>query len=134
MMCKHCGPLPGDEIVGFKRLNNKVFVHKRNCNIAITQSAQEGDDIVDVDIPVSRNVVYPACISITSVDRDGLLCDLVEVISRTLSLSIESLHTVTVENIVNTTVRMMVPSANELASAMQRIEKVKGVDEVRREG
>ena len=132
IMCSNCNPLPGDEIIGFKRHNSKIIVHKRSCKKAITLSAREGDHIVNVNIPINKEIVYPSCISILSVDRDGLLCDLVEVISRTLYLSIESLDTITIDNIVNTTVRMLVPSAKELFAAMEKIEKVRGVEEVRR--
>ena len=125
IMCSNCNPLPGDEIIGFKRHNSKIIVHKRSCKKAITLSAREGDHIVNVNIPINKEIVYPSCISILSVDRDGLLCDLVEVISRTLYLSIESLDTITIDNIVNTTVRMLVPSAKELFAAMEKIEKVR---------
>ena len=130
-LCKECNPLPGDEITGFKTKDGKIVVHKRNCPSAISRSAKEGDSIVDVELPILPNRTYPTKIVINSIDRDGLLLDLVNVISNTLHLSIDKLHTETIDYIVTTRVLMQVPSAFELSEAMRIIEQVKGVEEVR---
>ena len=130
-LCPECNPLPGDEITGFKNKDNKIVVHKRNCKSAISRSAKEGDLLVAVELPILPNRTYPTNIEICSIDRDGLLLDLVNVISNTLHLSIDALHTETVDYIVTTRVRMQVPSAFELSEAMRIIEQIKGVEEVR---
>ncbi|MBQ0056578.1 MAG: bifunctional (p)ppGpp synthetase/guanosine-3',5'-bis(diphosphate) 3'-pyrophosphohydrolase [Bacteroidales bacterium] len=131
VLCKECNPLPGDEIVGFKQKDGTTIVHKRNCPEAIQLSAQEGDSIVDVSLPVLPNRTYPTQIVINSVDRYGLLHDLVKVISDELHLGIDELHTVTEDYIVTTKVKVQVPSAFELSEAMRIIEQIKGVEEVR---
>ena len=87
--------------------------------------------LVDVDLPILPNRTYPTRIEINSVDRAGLLLDLVNVISNELHLSIDDLHTETVDYIVTTRVRMQVPSAFELSEAMRIIEQIPGVEEVR---
>lgn len=130
-LCPECNPLPGDEITGFKNKDGRIFVHKRNCHSAISRSAKEGDLLVAVDLPILPNRTYPTNIEINSIDRDGLLLDLVNVISNTLHLSIDTLHTETVDYIVTTKVRMQVPSAFELSEAIRIIEQIKGVEEVR---
>lgn len=131
VLCDECNPLPGDEIAGFKRPDGTVVVHKRNCPAAIQLSAKEGDSIVDVSLPILPNKTYPTQIVINSVDRNGLLMDLVNVISNELHLSIDSLHTETIDYIVTTKVKVQVPSAFELMEAMRIIEQIKGVEEVR---
>ncbi|MBE6331521.1 MAG: bifunctional (p)ppGpp synthetase/guanosine-3',5'-bis(diphosphate) 3'-pyrophosphohydrolase [Bacteroidales bacterium] len=131
ILCEECNPLPGDEIAGFKQKDGTIIVHKRNCPVAIQLSAKEGDSIVDVTLPVLPNRTYPTQIVINSVDRNGLLLDLVNVISNELHLGIDALHTETVDYIVTTRVRVQVPSAFELMEAMRIIEQVKGVEEVR---
>ena len=131
VLCDECNPLPGDEIAGFKQKDGTIVVHKRNCPAAISLSAKEGDSIVDVSLPVLPNRTYPTQIQINSVDRNGLLMDLVNVISNELHLSIDSLTTTTEDYIVTTKVKIQVPSAFELSEAMRIIEQVKGVEEVR---
>lgn len=130
-VCERCHPLPGDEIMGFQRQDGTIMVHKRNCPDAISLSASDGDSIVDVSLPVLPNRTYLTQIEINSVDRYGLLKDLVHIITDELHLSIDSLHTETEDYIVTTRVKMQVPSAFELSEAMRIIEQVKGVEEVR---
>ncbi|MDO4496261.1 MAG: HD domain-containing protein [Bacteroidales bacterium] len=131
VLCQECHPLPGDEIAGFKQADGTIAVHKRNCPTAISRSAKEGDSIVDVSLPVLPNRTYTTQILISSVDRYGLLLDLVRVISDDLHLCIDWLETKTVDYIVNTKIQIQVPSAYELSEAMRIIEQVKGVEEVR---
>ena len=130
-LCPVCNPLPGDEIMGFKRKDASVLVHKRNCQDAIALSAAEGDTIVDVSLPILPGRTYSTRVEINSVDRNGLLLDLVNTISNELHLSIDELHTVTEDYIVTTRIKMQVPSAFELAETLRRIEEVRGVEEVR---
>ncbi len=130
-LCSECNPLPGDEIMGFKRKDGTVLVHKRNCQDAIALSAAEGDSIVDVSLPILPGRTYSTRIEIDSVDRNGLLMDLVNIISNDLHLSIDELHTITEDYIVTTQIKMQVPSAFELAEVLRTIEQVRGVEEVR---
>ena len=130
-LCTDCNPLPGDEIMGFKRKDGSILVHKRNCREAIALSAAEGDSIVDVSLPILPGRTYSTRIEINSVDRNGLLLDLVNAISNELHLSIDELHTVTEDYIVTTNIKMQVTSAFELAEALRIIEQIKGVEEVR---
>lgn len=130
-LCPICNPLPGDEIMGFKRKDGSILVHKRNCHDAIAVSAAEGDSIVDVTLPILPGRTYSTRIEIDSVDRAGLLKDLVNIISSDLHLSIDELNTVTEDYIVTTQIKMQVPSAFELAEVLRTIEQVNGVEEVR---
>lgn len=130
-LCPECNPLPGDEIMGFKHKDGSVLVHKRNCQQAIALSAAEGDSIVDVALPILPGRTYSTRIEIDSVDRNGLLMDLVNIISNDLHLSIDELHTVTEDYIVTTQIKMQVPSAYELTEVLRIIEQVRGVEEVR---
>lgn len=130
-LCPVCNPLPGDEIMGFKRKDGSILVHKRNCHEAIAISAAEGDSIVDVALPILPGRTYSTRIEIDSVDRNGLLMDLVNIISNDLHLSIDELNTVTEDYIVTTQIKMQVPSAFELAEVLRTIEQVRGVEEVR---
>ncbi len=132
-VCPQCHPLPGDEVMGFRPLDGKelIEVHKRNCPLAIELSAGEGDNIVDVSLPVRPYWTYETRISIDAVDRAGLLRDVVDVITTRLGLYINSLETFTQDYIVSTHVTLLVTSAFELDAACRTIEQVKGVEEVR---
>ncbi|MBO4597917.1 MAG: bifunctional (p)ppGpp synthetase/guanosine-3',5'-bis(diphosphate) 3'-pyrophosphohydrolase [Bacteroidaceae bacterium] len=132
--CTVCNPLPGDELIGFKCLNSKLItIHRRNCSRAISLASKDGDSIVSVDFSEDENVLYPVKISIIAIDRYHLLCDLIDCITNVLKLSIISLKTTTIDQIVNCTIVFSVHSYNELQHIIRNISEIKGVDEVHQE-
>ena len=130
--CPFCHPLPGDEVIGFKSEDGSVTLHKRNCTSAIRLASQQGDSIVAVSFVPNDAFLYPVRICIRGIDRYHLLSDLVHCITETLYLSIDKLHTETIDRIAECTIDFSVHSVNELQSAMESIGRIKGVDEVYR--
>ena len=131
--CPHCHPLPGDEVIGFREADGTVTIHKRNCDTAIRQASQDGDSIVSVDFQEDMDILYPVRVRILAIDRYHLLIDIVDCITNLLHLSIDSLHTVTTDEIVDCTINFSVHSLRELQESIERLNAIKGVDEVRRE-
>ena len=97
--CPHCHPLPGDEVIGFKKQDGSIEVHKRNCHTAIRLASQDGDSIVAVNFDDDTNRLYPVRISVRAIDRYHLLSDLVECITEKLHLSMRGLRTETAVNV-----------------------------------
>lgn len=130
--CPHCHPLPGDEVIGFRREGKPVQVHKRNCPTAIRMASQLGDSIVDVCFEENPDFLYPVRISVRAIDRYHLLSDLVDCITEKLHLSMIGLQTETLDHIGVCTIDFAVHSMNELQTAMDSIGAIDGVDEVQR--
>ena len=130
-LCPECNPLPGDELMGFKHASGKVLVHKRNCPEAIALSAADGDSIVDVQLPILPGRTYSTRIEINVVDRAGIMMDLMRIIYDQMHIAIESVNAVTEDYIGTIRIKMLVPSAFELAEVIRTIEVVPGVEEVR---
>lgn len=130
--CPSCNPLPGDEVVGFIGDDKNITIHKRDCHKAIILASKEGDSIINVNYTEDPDILYPASISIKAIDRYHLLKDLVNTITEDLNLSIDSLNTVTTDQIVDCTINFYVHSINELNTIIAHINAIKGVDEVKR--
>lgn len=130
--CPDCHPLPGDEVIGFAADDKSVIVHKRNCHTAITLASQQGDSIVEVDFKDDMYILYPVRINVKAVDRYHLLSDLVDAIAENLKLSIIGLTTITVDEIVDCTIDFSVHSVQELNEIIAYVNRIEGVDEVRR--
>ena len=130
--CPNCHPLPGDEVIGFRREGKPVLVHKRNCPTAIRMASQLGDSIVDVAFEENPDFLYPVRISVRAIDRYHLLSDLVDCITEKLRLSMLGLRTETIDHIGVCTIDFAVHSMNELQTAMNSIASIPGVDEVQR--
>ncbi len=131
-LCSQCHPLPGDEVVGFQTHNGKTEVHKRNCPQAISLSAQAGDSIKETLLPKLQSHCYSTAIKVTGIDRNGLLLDLMRVISEELGLNITDLRITTEHEIVYCSMQLKVTSVNELMKALSRIEKIPGVEGAKR--
>ena len=130
--CPHCHPLPGDEVIGFKKNDGSIEVHKRNCQTAIRLASQHGDSIVAVNFEEESRCLYPVRISVRAIDRYHLLSDLVDCITEKLKLSMIGLRTETTDHIGVCTIDFEVHSMNELQTAMDSIAAIDGVDEVQR--
>lgn len=126
-----CNPIPGDEVIGFRRSDGSVEIHKRECPTAIRLASQLGDNIVSVDFKAT-DTLYPVTISIRAVDRYHLLLDLVDSISNKLMLNMTGLTTDNQDNIITCRIQFSVHSADELQTVMHHIASINGVDEVKR--
>ncbi len=127
--CNCCHPLPGDEVIGFKDENGKVTLHTRNCYAAIRTASRQGDSIVAVNFEPDNRFLYPVRVQIRGVDRYHILRDVVECITDKLKLSIDCLHTETIDRIVECYIDFKVHSREELDNIVALIDSIEGVDE-----
>ena len=129
--CPHCHPIPGEEVIGFLEKDGTTTIHKRNCPVAIQLASKQGDSIVSVDYQEQPNMVYPVNIQILAVDRHHLLSDMINCITQELNLSIDALSTVTVDCLVNCTIKFGVHSFGELQTIISHISAINGIEEVK---
>ncbi|MDE6683463.1 MAG: hypothetical protein K2J87_08570 [Muribaculaceae bacterium] len=76
--------------------------------------------------------LYPVTVEIRAVDRYHLFIDIVDCVSNTCNLSIDSIHTDTVDSIVTCRISFGVHSYDELQRIITHITAIPGVDEVKR--
>ena len=131
--CSECNPIPGEEVFGIRNHFDPeiVTVHKRDCRHAISLASSYGDDVVSVDFTPDATL-YPVTLRVRAVDRSHLFVDLVDCITNTFHLSMESFNTKTDRNIVICKIRFGVHSYNELKTIINHISTIDGVDEVKR--
>lgn len=128
--CKHCHPIPGEEVIGFRLPFRKVEVHKRDCSVAIKMASQMGDNIVAVDWQPDETI-YPVELIITCIDRKHMIIDIMDCISNQLNLSVESLNTSSTDSIVTLHLRLGVHDYSELQTIINAITSIPDVEEVK---
>lgn len=131
--CSVCNPIPGEEVIGIRNHFDPelITVHKRDCSHAISMASSYGDDVVSVDYKADETL-YPLTLRVRAVDRSHLFVDLVDCITNTFHLSMESFNTKTDRNIVVCKIRFGAHSYAELKTIINHISTIDGVDEVRR--
>lgn len=129
--CPECNPIPGEEVIGIRShlRPELITIHKRDCRHAISMASSYGDDVVSVDFNADRSL-YPVTLRVRAVDRSHLFVDLVDCITNTFRLSMESFNTKTDRNIVICNIRFGVHSYTELRTIINHISTIDGVDEV----
>ena len=78
-----CDPLPGDDIIGFITRGHGVSIHKRDCNNVPKDISvcAEPDRWIQAHWNVAKNNSFASTLQISSLDRDGLIVDIVNTIS-----------------------------------------------------
>ncbi len=131
--CQECNPIPGEEVIGIKSPTDDtiITVHKRDCRVAISMASSYGDNVKSVNFNPD-DTLYPVTLRVRAVDRSHMFVDLVDCITNTLNLSMESFNTKTNRNIVVCKISLGVHSYAELKTIINHISAIDGVDEVRR--
>ena len=129
-----CTPLPGDEIIGFITRGHGVSIHKRDClNIPRDIStAQEPERWISAHWEDTKRSSFKASLKITSLDRNGLLAD----ITQLLAGSNVPVHNVNARQTKDgnyiITVTISVQNAEHLRTLCQKIAKISGIFNVER--
>jgi len=79
-MAKCCGPVPGDDIIGFVTVGRGVSVHRADCS-NIGALAEKNERIVDVAWAGGHADTYYVWIQVEALDRARLLRDVTAVLS-----------------------------------------------------
>lgn len=131
-LCKHCNPIPGEEVIGFSDSQHNITLHKRDCPDAIGIASKLGDSIVPVHFDENPDILYPVIVRIKGVDRVHMLQDLIECISEKMRLYISKITTATEDSIFELTISFAIHSYGELQRIIAEINSIPGVDEVNR--
>ena len=129
-MGRCCGPIPGDDIVGFVTRSRGVTVHKRTCPSILHED--EPERFVPVDWGQAKQV-YPVRVTMIAYDRIGLLRDLSQNVSEE-GVNISTVNTVQQPNgTSNMTFNVYVTGLDQLSKLFSKLEGVKGCISVHRE-
>jgi guanosine-3',5'-bis(diphosphate) 3'-pyrophosphohydrolase len=124
-----CGPLPGDEVVGFVTRGRGVTVHLAVCPRIFEL---DPDRRIDVDWETESSVPHKIRVRVLSVDQPGLLAKVTKTIS-TAGINIGAANVTTSQDKKAIhTFDLWVTDVGSLNSIMKQIGKIKGVQAVER--
>ena len=129
-MGRCCGPIPGDEIVGFVTRSRGVTVHKRNCPSVLHED--EPERFVQVEWGQAKEL-FPVRVTMLAYDRVGLLRDLTQNVSEE-GVNISNVVTAQQPNgTVNLTFNVHTTGLQQLSKLFSKLEGVRGCISVHRE-
>jgi len=127
-----CNPIPGDEVLGFISRNGDVKIHRAMCNNAKHLLKNENDRIVDVRWAKSVQTNFLGAIRIIGEDRVGMINDITDVLSKSLSTNMKSINVSSDEGMFEGIITLDVDGIIHLEKIMKRLERLQGVKNVLR--
>jgi GTP pyrophosphokinase len=130
LIAKCCKPVPPDPIIGFITRARGVTVHRQDCPTSPARGAQR-DRLMPADWGKTGEAPFSADLEVVALDRQGLLRDISEAISRerinvtavnTLSRGVARLHALHAAG----------ASADAIQRVLRQVKDVPGVDTARR--
>ena len=132
-LAKCCTPVPGDSVAGFVTRLRGVTVHRKDCPNFVDRKEAEVERVVEVEWGAPSKF-YEARIAIKAWDRVGLLRDITTLVS-TEKVNIAEVSSSHHKNgAVTEHLTLQLNGANQLSRLLSRMESVKGVIHVEREG
>ncbi|MBR3836301.1 MAG: bifunctional (p)ppGpp synthetase/guanosine-3',5'-bis(diphosphate) 3'-pyrophosphohydrolase [Clostridia bacterium] len=131
---KCCSPLPGDEIVGFITRGHGVSIHKRDCtNVPkVLELATEPDRWISASWDNDVKEDFTATLSITGLDRVGLMADISKVIAD-MRVMIYGINTQSKKDgRASIELKIAVNGIEHLQGVMSKILKINGILDVER--
>ena len=125
-----CHPIPGDDILGYIDNQNHVEIHKRNCPVANKLKSSYGNRLLDAKWDMRNIRLFNATIEIRGIDRQGMLHDVVDVISDEMNVNMHNLSLTSKEDIFMGKIEVLVHNRQEVKNIINSLKKVKGLQEI----
>jgi GTP pyrophosphokinase len=131
-IAKCCKPIPGDEVLGYHSPEGSIIIHKPKCPVAIRIMSNEGNRIIAVKWAMHKLVSFLSRISMTGIDRIGLVNEITNIISSELKVNMTAIN-ITVQNgIFSGTIDLYVHHTKDLNNLILKISNIRGIDNVKR--
>ncbi len=125
-----CHPIPGDDILGYIDNQNHVEIHKRNCPVASKLKSSYGNRLLDAKWDMRNIRLFNATIEIRGIDRQGMLHDVVDVISDEMNVNMHNLSLTSKEDIFMGKIEVLVHNRQEVKNIINSLKKIKGLQEI----
>ena len=130
-LSKCCNPIPGDDIMGFVSQGQGIKVHRRDCpNI---QQPEIKVRLIDVywDFASISTMKFQADLEIVGLDRPNLLNDVVTSLGQ-MKINILNIHADVVDMKAIIKLKISVEDASRLQQAIDNIDRIQGIYEIKR--
>jgi len=131
-IAKCCNPIPGDEVIGYRSPEGAIIIHKPRCPVAIRIMSNEGNRIIAVRWAIHKLVSFLARISMTGVDRIGMVNDITNIISAELKVNMTRINISVKDGIFEGTIDLFVHHTQDLNNLILKISNVRGIDNIKR--
>jgi GTP pyrophosphokinase len=127
-----CSPIPGDEVTGYRSPEGGIIIHKPKCPVAIRIMSNEGNRIIAVKWAIHKLISFIARISMSGIDRIGLVNDITNIISSELKVNMTNINISVKNGIFEGTIDLYVHHTKDLNNLILKISNINGIENVKR--
>jgi len=131
MVAKCCRPVPPDPIIGFITRTRGVMVHRADCVNVTGLREDQKDRLMPADWGKTGDAPFSAEIEVVAMDRQGLLRDISEAISRE-RINVTAVNTLSRGVHAYMRFTLQVQDGDGILRVLRQVKDVPGVDTVRR--
>jgi GTP pyrophosphokinase len=125
-LARCCKPVPPDAIVGFVTRGRGISVHRRDCRSLAALLARQPERRIEAQWGARAASVFPVDLAVQAHDRQGLLRDVSEVLSRE-RINVTAVNTLSRRHIATMFFTAEVEDLDQLRRALAQIAEVSGV-------
>lgn len=127
-----CNPIPGDTVFGFVTINEGIKIHKKDCPNALSLQSNYAYRIMAAKWIDSTQQDFTSLITISGIDKLGLINNITKVISNNMHVNIKSMNFQTDDGVFNGKINVVVKNITMLNRLIQNLKKINGIDKVSR--
>ncbi len=127
-----CKAIPGDQVVGFQITNDTIEVHQTKCPKAIEQMSKFGNRIIKAKWRKDHDLAFLCGIKLQGFDRQGLLKEVIDLISSQLGLNIRSIDFSTVGNLFSGKLIFYIQNTKTLYGLIDSLNAIEEIEKTER--
>ena len=130
LICEHCHPIPGDEILAYQDDRGYVTIHKRQCASVERLKAVDGNGILAATWDTHKVLYFHAVLHVDGIDRVGVLHQMTGILSQQMNVNISSLNVRTEQGIFSADIGMEVHDLQDLKDIIKDLKKIREIEKV----
>jgi GTP pyrophosphokinase len=130
-LARCCKPVPPDPVMGFVTRGRGISVHRRDCKSLADLIAKQPERAIEAAWGAKGSGVFPVDIAVQANDRQGLLRDISEVLSKE-RINVTAVNTLSKQNVATMQFTAEVSDVDHLRRALAQVAEVPGVFSARR--
>ncbi len=131
-MCPQCKPISGDEVLGYIDEQNRVIIHKRQCDIADRLKNVDGNHILAVFWDMHKQLTFAATLHLEGIDRVGIIKSLSDVITEQMNVYVHRLTIAANQGLFQGDIELSVHDTDDLNAVIKSLKRIDGLEEVTR--
>jgi len=131
-LAKCCNPIPGDNAIAYKDVDNNIIIHLITCKNAHKLNTEHGKSVAKVSWKPHKISQHYAKIFIKGIDRKSIIHDITYIISEQMSVNIKSFEIDGNLGIYEGNIVLYVPNIDVLSALIKKLSLIPDIQEVHR--